>query len=209
MPPARNGWSNRCTMLGSRSPNHLSLLLGILLGFLSVLHGALGGPQEQRVQIGLRLFRTLLAADRDLAEKVNAEGRLELALIYQDDRTQAEQFAMALQESGHGSEQGKIRNFPIQITLTDVAHLKELRQRAPAAIYLVQPLPDPALGAVIRYGIDHQRIVFSPFAGQVEKGTLAGLAIEVRVMPYINETTLKQSGIRLNSLLLKVAKIHD
>jgi GMP synthase PP-ATPase subunit len=36
-----------------------------------------------------------------LAEKVNAEGRLELALIYQDDRTQAEQFAMALQESGY------------------------------------------------------------------------------------------------------------
>ncbi len=193
----------------SRPKKHFTLLLGILLGILSVLHGALGGPQEQRVQIGLRLFRTLLAADRDLAEKVNAEGRLELALIYRDDRTQAEKFATALQASGHGSEQGKIRNYPIQITLADGARLQELWRQAPAAIYLVQPLPDPVLEAVIRYGIDHQRIVFSPFAGQVEKGALAGLAIEVRVMPYINGTTLKQSGVRLTHLLLKVAKMYD
>lgn len=209
MPPARNGWVDYRAMPDSRSSNRLSLSLGILLGFLSVLHGALGGPQEQRVQIGLRLFRTLLAADQDLAEKVNADGRLELALIYRDDRGRAEEFATALQESGHGSEQGKIKNFPIQITLTDVARLKELWRQAPAAIYLVQPLPDSVLETVTRYGIDHQRIVFSPFEGQVEKGALAGLAIEVRVMPYINGATLKQSGVRLNHLLLKVAKIHD
>jgi hypothetical protein len=188
---------------------HFALLLGILLGFLSVWQEALGGPQEQRVQIGLRLFRTLLAADQDLAKKVSVEGRLELALIYRDDRRQAEEFATALRESGHGSEQGKIRNYPIQVTLIDGAHLEELQQQAPAAIYLVQPLPDPVLEAVIRYGVDHQRMVFSPFEGHVEKGTLAGLAIEVRVMPYINLTTLKQSGIRLNNLLLKVAKLHD
>lgn len=191
------------------SSYRLSLLLGVLLGVLSVVPGALSGPQEQRVQIGLRLFRALLAADQDLGQKVNAQGQLGLALLYRDDRRQAEAFATALQESGHGNEQGKIRNYPIQIILIDGIHLKELQERAPAAIYLVQPLPDSILESVIRYGIDHQRIVFSPFEGHVEKGVLAGLAIEVRVLPYINRITLRQSRIRLKNLLLHVAKIHE
>ncbi|MEZ5584768.1 MAG: hypothetical protein R3F37_20165 [Candidatus Competibacteraceae bacterium] len=181
----------------------------MLLVFSSILPGAQSGPQEQRVQIGLRLFRALLAADQDLGQKVNAQGQLSLALLYRDDRRQAEVFATALQESGRGSEQGKIRNYPIRIILIDGIHLKELQEQAPAAIYLVQPLPDPILESVIRYGIDHQRIVFSPFEGHVEKGVLAGLAIEGRVLPYINRITLRRSGVRLKSLLLKVAKIHE
>ncbi|MCP5157808.1 MAG: hypothetical protein H6974_04080 [Gammaproteobacteria bacterium] len=195
-------------MSASDFPKYWPLLLGILLGLLSASYGALGDPQEQRVQIGLRLFRTLLAADRDLEKKVNAAGQLELALLYRDDRKRAEEFATALQTSGHGGQQGKVKNYPLQFILTDDKHLKELRQ-TPAAIYLIQPLSDAALETVIRYGVDHQRIVFSPFAGHVEKGILAGLVIEVRVMPYINRTTLQQSGIQLNQLLLKVAKIHD
>lgn len=161
------------------------------------------------MQIGLRLFRALLAADEDLEQKLNAQGQLNLALLYHDDRKQAETFATAMQESGHGSKQGKIKNYPIQIILTDRSRLKELEEQAPAALYLVQPLPDSMLEEVIRYGIDYQRMVFSPFEGDVEKGVLAGLAIEVRVLPYINQTTLRQSRIHLKSLLLKVAKIYE
>lgn len=196
-------------MLVNSGSRRLALLLGILLSLLSASYGALGDPQEQRAQIGLRLFRALLAADEDLEQKLNAQGRLGLALLYQDDRRRAEEFATALRESGHGSEQGKIRNHPIQIILMDGVHIKELQKQAPAAIYLVQPLPDPILQQVIQYGIDYQRIVFSPFEGHVEKGILAGLAIEVRVLPYINRMTLRRSGVRLKSLLLKVAKIHE
>ncbi|MCB1768638.1 MAG: hypothetical protein KDJ31_02895 [Candidatus Competibacteraceae bacterium] len=187
----------------------LALLLGILLSLLSTSYGALGDPQEQRVQIGLRLFRALLAADEDLGQKVSDQGQLRLALLYRDDRRKAEEFAAALQASGHGSEQGRIRHYPVQFILVEGAHFSELQELAPSAIYLVQSLPDPVLEEVIQYGIDHRRIVFSPFEGHVEKGVLAGLAIEVRVLPYINQTTLKRSGIRLKSLLLKVAKIHE
>jgi len=208
MPSESRGQSSWYAMPNPRRPNHLFLVLGILLSFLSILPGALGSPQEQRVKIGLRLFRTLLAADIDLGKKVNAEDRLELALLYRNDRRWAEEFATALQASGHGGQQGKVRNYPLQITLTNDISFHELRH-TPAAIYLVQPLPDPALQAVIQYGVRHQRIVFSPFEGHVEKGVLAGLAIKVRVRPHINQATLERSGIRLNRLLLKVAKIHE
>ncbi|MCP5420049.1 MAG: hypothetical protein H6969_06095 [Gammaproteobacteria bacterium] len=184
-----------------------SFLLTLLVIFGEV-NGAMGDPAEQRVQIGLRLFRTLVAADQDLEDKTDAEGRLELALLYQNDRNQAEMLAEALRESGHGNEQGKIKNHPLRTVPVDLDTLKRL-QPVPAAIYLVQPLPKPDLASVIRYGVDHHRIVFSPFEGQVEQGVLAGLAIEVRVMPHINQTTLRQSGIRLKELLLKVAKIHE
>jgi hypothetical protein len=195
-------------MLGS-SANRCLLLLGILLSCLTVYQIALGSPQEQRVQIGLRLFRTLLAADQNLAEKVNANGQLDLALIYRNDRNQAEAFAKALKESGRGDRQGKIKNYSLQITLIDIADLEVLQLQVPAAIYLVQTLPKPFLEKVIRYGIDHQRIVFSPFVGDVENGALAGFALGVRVRPYINRITLERSGIQLKSLLLKVAKIYD
>lgn len=165
-------------------------------------------PVEQRVQIGLRLFRTLIAADQDLESKINPQGQLELALFYWNNRQQAQALAEALHESGHGDEQGKIKNFPLQIVLVNIDTLGELQQ-VPAAIYLVQPLPKSILETVIQYGIDHHRIVFSPFEGQVEQGVLAGLAIEVRVMPYINRATLTRSSIRLKDLLLKVARIHE
>ncbi|NJN46324.1 MAG: hypothetical protein HC808_07430 [Candidatus Competibacteraceae bacterium] len=180
-----------------------------MLGCLITFSVALGSPQEQRVQIGLRLFRTLLAADQNLAEKVNAEGRLELMLLYRDDRNQADEFAKSIKASGHGDQQGKIKQLPLQITPIDVANLEALQLPVPAAIYLVQPLPLPLLKTIIQYGIDHRRIVFSPFAGDVENGVLAGFAIGVRVRPYINRTTLERSGIELKSLLLKVAKIYD
>ncbi|HPF60377.1 MAG TPA: hypothetical protein P5149_15520 [Candidatus Competibacteraceae bacterium] len=204
-----NYQGNQPAMSGYPRSRRSALLLGILLSLLSASYDALGDPQEQRAQIGLRLFRTLLAADEDLEQKADAQGRLPLALIYRNDRRMAEEFAAALQTSGHGREQGKIKNHPIYAILMDDTHLNTLQEQVPAAIYLVQPLPDSALEGVIRYGVDHHRIVFSPFEGHVEKGVLAGLAIEVRVLPYINQTILKRSGIRLKNLLLKVAKFHE
>ncbi|MEZ5583315.1 MAG: hypothetical protein R3F37_11680 [Candidatus Competibacteraceae bacterium] len=189
--------------------NRLLPWLVIVLGCLVTFHVALGSSQDQRVQIGLRLFRTLLAADQELKKKVDVDGRLELILIYRDDRNQAEAFAKALEISGRGDQQGKIKDFPLQITPIDIADLEVLQQRVPAAIYLVQPLPKSLLEAVIQYGIDHQRIVFSPFVGDVENGVLAGFAIGVRVRPYINRNTLERSEVQLKSLLLKVAKLYE
>lgn len=192
-------------MMPYPSSKRIFLWLLILLSCLDTFSVALGSPQEQRVQIGLRLFRTLLAADQNLSGKVDTQGRLELVLLYQDDRSQAEEFAKALRSSG----QGKIKKIPLQVTPLDIANLAALRTRVPAALYLVQPLPKTILSTVIQYGIDQQRMVFSPFEGDVEKGVLAGLAIEVRVLPYVNQTTLQQSRIQLKELLLKVAKIYE
>ena len=87
----------------------LALLLGILLSLLSTSYGALGDPQEQRVQIGLRLFRALLAADEDLGQKVSDQGQLRLALLYRDDRRKAEEFAAALKYLARAGSSAAVR----------------------------------------------------------------------------------------------------
>jgi len=60
---------------------------------------------------------------------------------------------------------------------------------------------------VVRYGIDHHVIVYSPFEGDVERGILGGIAVEAQVRPYVNAATLTASNITFKSLFFKVTKV--
>ncbi len=51
-------------------------------------------------------------------------------------------------------------------------------------------------------------ILYSPFEGDVERGVTAGLSIEAKVLPFVNQRTLEASGVELKPFFLKVAKVH-
>jgi hypothetical protein len=157
---------------------------------------------ERRAAIGIDLFRTTLAADRDIADKGDAGG-LPLLLVYTDDPVTAELLGEKLLRGG------PIREQPIRVeVIAAVASLSLFEQRPPAGIFLTQPTPVGRLQELVAFAKAHGIILFSPFQGEVELGATAGQYVGAQVQPYINLRTLEESGIELKVLFFKIAKIY-
>ena len=180
---------------------YLHLLLLSLL--VCATHVALADEvQERRTQAGVRLFRSLLAADLDLAKKTTEDGLL-IVFYYVDDQQRAAE--MARQFAGAAD---KIRGMDVVTEVTNDATFAEYAARIPAAVFLAQPPPRATLQSIIQYGIHNRLIVYSPFEGHVELGVLGGLSVEAQVRPFVNRSTLEASRITLKEFFLKVTKVY-
>ena len=51
---------------------------------------------DRRIHAGAKLFRTLLAADQNIAGKISPDNKLQLALIYNDNQSAAKSVADVL-----------------------------------------------------------------------------------------------------------------
>ena len=69
-----------------------------------------------------------------------------------------------------------------------------------------EPLRREAIAALIRFGVDRQVIIYSPFEGDVERGVAGGVSIEAQVRPFVNTAALRASQVTLREFFLKVAK---
>jgi hypothetical protein len=163
--------------------------------------------QERRTEIGLKLFRTMLAADLKLEQKAH-DGQLLVLFFHKDDKKRAEQLAAAFAR-GPGTAAGEpIRGLPVAAEVASDSAFAAYAERRPAGIFLTQALDAATLRAIVRFGIAQGVIVYSPFEGHVESGVLGGLAVEAQVRPYINEATLSASNVSLKELFLKVSKVY-
>ena len=54
-----------------------------------------------------------------------------------------------------------------------------------------------------------QTLVFSPFAGDLEAGAVAGLYVADRVLPFINAPQARRAGLRFKPFFLKVARQYE
>ncbi len=153
------------------------------------------------------MFRSLLAADLDVTKKTVAGDKLLIIFIYTDSSPRAQEAAAVF--AGDGSEQSqRIRGLSAEVEIHSDLSFAKLAGRTPAGIFLTQPPKQEVLQAIIRYGIEHRVIVYSPFEGHVEKGILGGISVEAQVRPYINSETLAASLISLKPFFLKVAKVY-
>jgi hypothetical protein len=172
-------------------------LVLLLLAVAPLASTSASDANDLRVELGARIFRALLAADVDLPKKA-AGNQLLIIFFYRDDPNAAKKIAANFS----GSD---VRGMGIA---TDVANdAAKLAARNPAAIFLCEPSRRDELQSLVRYGIDHRVIVYSPFEGDVERGVLGGLSIEAQVRPFVNATTLDESKITLKPLFLQVAKV--
>jgi len=186
----------------------LILLLLVPLGW--AVPNAFSADQEStRIRIGLKLFRTILAADMQIKEKLDDKGQIALAIIYKSDEEQAQRYGEKLRKMGKGKKRGKIKKIPISVDIIPSTELDKLSERKYAGIYLVEEVEGTSLHFLIDYGIKQQLILYSPFAGAVEQGVTAGLVIEARVKPYVNSRTLKTSQLQLKSFFMKVSKQYE
>lgn len=185
----------------------LFLIILLALHFSSAF--AFDEVTERRRSIGLSLFRTLLASDRHINQKANPDNQLNIILIYSGDPDDTLRISERLVNIGRGAKKGKIHGMPIKISNINVDNLPYIQFSEIAGIYIVDKLLEQQLDTVIKIGISHQIIVYSPFEGDVEKGVSAGLAVGIRVLPYINLKALEKAQVAIKALVLKVAKIYE
>jgi len=189
---------------------HFLLRITLLLLVVMVCTNLFSGPYtERRVKAGIKLFRTILAADIDISKKISTDGSLLLLLVYTDDKENADKLAELLKKSRTSGAKSTISNLPITVETTSEVSFQQYHERITAGIFITQPLLDEDLKSVIRYGIDRHIIIYSPYKGHVEDGVLSGLSVEASVRPYINIKTLQASNIRIKSFFMKVAKSYE
>ncbi len=163
---------------------------------------SVAGPRDrERILVGLDLFPSLLAADRDIAAKVGPDGKLLLVLVYRDNRENLQSFVDRLRAVG------TIRNIPIRIECRHVP-LQGYERVVPAGFFIIERLSRAEVRQVARFGEEHRVVTFSPFAGDVEEGIMAGIFITDRIQPYVNLATMQRASIRLKPFFLRIAKAY-
>jgi hypothetical protein len=178
--------------------------LAVLLG------GALFASQaddDRRAEAGVRLFRALLAADVDLASKAGDDGKLLLVVFHTGDKDRATTLVTALAGDPKDGPD-PIRDLPVRLDTSVDPTFAVYEGKPPAGIFFAQAPPPRTIATIVRYGIDHHVVVYSPFEGHVEQGVLGGLSVEAQVRPYVNRATLEASHITLKAFFMKVAKVY-
>jgi hypothetical protein len=176
--------------------------LAILLVFLA-LRAAAEDVQALRARAGVRFFRSLLAADVDLPKKTIPPDQLLIVFFYVDDARGAKDLMARF-----GEQAKELRGLPVVTETTKDATLSAYAQRVPAGLFIAQPPNKKTLASIIKYGIDHHVIVYSPYEGHVESGVLGGLFVDAQMRPFVNGATLSASQITLKDFFLKVAKVY-
>lgn len=171
--------------------------------FLCLVSGSLmaGEQTERRILVGLKLFPAVLAADRNLENKIAPDGKLHVLVVYKERPDAAERVAMRLREAG------AIRDIPLVVETVAYTHLNQ-RPDHFAGLFLAEWLPD-ALPAATHFGNTTGTLVFSPFRGDVALGAHAGVFIGDRILPLVNPASLSAAGIQLKSFFLEVARTHE
>jgi hypothetical protein len=161
--------------------------------------------QDRRIETGVRLFPALLAADLNLEQKAQADGRLLVLFFYTDDRKRADELAAAFRDLVAAKP---LRGRAVLVESTSDPTFAAHAGRAPAGVFLAQSPDAAGLRSIVQFGIAHHVIVYSPFEGHVERGVLGGLAVEAQIRPYINQTTLSASNISLKEFFLRATKVY-
>jgi hypothetical protein len=68
---------------------------------------------------------------------------------------------------------------------------------------------DAQLGEMLAEAKRNHLIVFSPFAGDVERGAMAGLSVGSQIKPYFNVRSLREAKIDINPMLLRMSKQYE
>lgn len=164
--------------------------------------------QTGRIRTGLKIFRSLLLADREIENKVNTQDETDIIFIYHSNGSKAKHFARTFVRMGRLENKGQIKGSHIKVHIMRRLNSIQEANIKPAAIFLVDPLIEDRVKAIADYGIDNKIITFSPFEGDVENGILGGMVVTSRIHPFINTQTVEQSKVEIKPFFLKVAKTH-
>lgn len=183
----------------------LCTLTSALLVFASLYANAQSDSViERRVLVGLKIFRTLVAADLNISEKVNSTNSLPILILYANNRVKALEYGEHLK-----SISNTINDLPIEVIIKPINHLQPEENQQYAAVFISQKLDNNEINLAVNYGATQHVVVFSPFEGDVERGVLGGLSVQATVRPLVNIKALNTSQLAIKPFYLKVAKLYE
>jgi hypothetical protein len=162
---------------------------------------ALWEEDRQRLNVGLKLFPACLAADQGLHKRADEQGRLLVLVLHPDSRRRAEDVAADLRGMG------AVKEMPLRVEAVTWEGLAAYRGQPLAAIFVAAPaVPEHLYEQWLQ---EYRTLVFSPFAGAVEQGAVAGIQITDRILPYVNLRQAVRAGIDFKPFFLRIAARHE
>lgn len=175
---------------------------------MSTVAGGSGYADEEekrRVDISLSIFPRIVAVDNHFREKLVADNKVQLLFLYSENETRAQDLAKRIKKDGKN-----IGGMTVMTSALSISSALEKEQAdKPTAIFISERLSEENLNKVMAFAESQNRLVFSPFSGDVERGATVGISVTNRVKPYFNLTTLKRSNIVINALLMKMSKRYE
>lgn len=181
------------------------VVLCFSIGFLLIGHTEINEDISQyRLQVALKLFPRIVATDQQLDEKLNKHGKIYLLVYYTNSKQQAKQFFEKL-----AAEIPRIGNHDIEYFYSNTLITEFGDNNLPTGVFLAEPLNQAELKKITDYSRKNQRLLFSPFEGDVERGVSAGIYISNKITPYFNRKALTAANINLHKSLLKVSTHYE
>ncbi|KPA11038.1 hypothetical protein MHK_008740 [Candidatus Magnetomorum sp. HK-1] len=156
---------------------------------------------DPRIYMGIDLFPSFLASDKKIKNKMGENNQLNILLLYNKNREQAEELAKRLLKVK------KIRKIPVNVIIEHHTLIDKWQKKQLAGVFITETFLN--ISSIIKFGIDKKIIVFSPFEGDVEKGMATGFFISEKVVPFINKKTIQSSNIHFKSFFLRISKSYD
>lgn len=154
-----------------------------------------------RLQIGINLLPAIVAANQSLAA-TDIDRSLPIYLVYRENRYQAEQLRQRIDRVG------RIRGRALEAETISLEKLLAAEPQPLSVVFVAEPL-DRQLPDLVRFAQRQRLLLFSPFAGDVERGVTAGFQVTDKVLPEVNMASLKQSKIQLKAFFLRIAVKHE
>lgn len=153
--------------------------------------------EQQRLRVGLNLFPAVLGALEKLSEQCNADGELEISVVYRTTDKAAQQAADSLQALDN------LQGLPLRVRIMPIRQLRSARAGSIGAVFVASTGLEPQLLRLLSER--HQTLVFSPFEGDVIAGAVAGVHVADRILPSINTEQAQRAGLSFKPFFRKVA----
>lgn len=188
--------------------NSNALIITLLLVAFTAVSASSGFASEEekrRVDISLSIFPRIVAVDNHFRDKLVSENKVQLIFLYSKNEVRARDLADRIKKDGKN-----IGGMSVMASALSIGRVLEGQQEIrPTAIFITERLNEDELNKVMAFAESENRLVFSPFSGDVERGATVGISVTNRVKPYFNLTTLKRSNIEINALLMKMSKRYE
>ncbi|MCG7989336.1 MAG: hypothetical protein JAZ20_03140 [Candidatus Thiodiazotropha weberae] len=176
-------------------------LLLILLLSRTCFADILWSEDKQRLNVAINLLPACLGADLALANKLSPSGKLRILILHDNQKK------VALAVSAGLLALKTIAGFPLDVEIISTSDIQKPVLTPITALFVATPgIKSEIFNNWVEY---KQTTVFSPFSGDVERGAVAGIYVTDRILPYINLTQAKKSGVVYKPFFLRIAKQYD
>lgn len=159
--------------------------------------------EEQRFRVGLKLFPACLGAVESLQEKRLPDGDLRVLVVHDGPAQTASEVVRNLKRLG------EIRDFPLLVESVSAAKLDASAAGSGSVSGIFIASVGVGSQRLRAWSERYRALVFSPFAGDVERGAVAGIHVTDRILPYVNLVQAARAGVRFKPFFLQVARKHE